>query len=457
MKQNNSPWLTQLDHARSLRTADADMTTNVVIIGGGIAGVTTLYFLLKHTDKKIVLVEANRLAHGATGHNAGQVVAEFERPLAHIAKEFGVKKAVDGLASVEDAWVLLDDIFNDTGLTIPFREFIGYSGYSDVAPLLEELETELLRSQHGLVHFPTLIARESGWMQLIPHKFHAICTEVDSLLISELLDIRQTNYHAVIPNRAATLNSALFTERLALWCREQYPDRVSLFEKSSVHGIELKSERPQVLTDLVTITCDQIVLCTNGFENFYIKDKAGLAIDTKFHHEVRGVVGYMTGYLTNKELNPMANRYYEEGLKGEGEFQKDRFSDIYFYITRRKFGSESSNEHLLAIGGPEAGLVEREIYFNEFDVPEKMRDDAITFAQKYFPVSEFDQKFFWHGLMGYTRTGIRLVGPEPLDNRLMYNLGCNGVGILPSIMGARKIARHINAEQIPDTIFDPKR
>jgi hypothetical protein len=38
----------------------------------------------------------------------------------------------------------------------------------------------------------------------------------------------------------------------------------------------------------------------------------------------------------------------------------------------------------------------------------------------------------------------------------MYNLGCNGVGILPSIMGARKIARHVAGEAVPETIFDPK-
>jgi len=165
----------------------------------------------------------------------------------------------------------------------------------------------------------------------------------------------------------------------------------------------------------------------------------------------------MTGYLTNKELHPMANRYYDEDLKGEGDFQKQRFSDIYFYITQRKFGTEAGDNYLLAVGGPEVGLVDREIYFKEFDVPEKMRDDSISFANKNFKTEQFDQKFFWHGLMGYTRTGVRVVGREPVDPRLMYNLGCNGVGILPSIMGGKKIAQHVNNEEMEETIFDPKR
>ncbi len=457
MKQNNSPWLTQLNHERPINVIDKDVETDVVIVGGGIAGVVTLYFLLKHTDKKVVLLEGHRLGHGATGHNAGQVVAEFERPMVHLAREHGIKKAVAGLAMVEEAWDLLSQIFEETEIKIPFKEFIGYSGYTDQKPLLEELETELIRFQHGLMHFPTLVSRESEWMKTIPSKFHPICTEVEGSLITELLELKKEGYKAVIPNKAATLNSALFSERLALWCLEKYPDRVKIFEKSFVQGVELNADKPRLFTDHFVITCDEIVLCTNGFENFYIHDKQGLDIDTKFHHLIRGVVGYMTGYLTNNELPPMANRYYEEGLKGEGEFQKERLSDIYFYITQRKFGDEESNQHLLAVGGPEISLVEREIYFNEFDVPEKFRDDSVAFAEKYFTTDAFDQKFFWHGLMGYTRTGVRVVGREPLDGRLLYNLGCNGVGIMPSIMGGLKIARHINGEEVEETIFDPVR
>lgn len=40
-----------------------------------------------------------------------------------------------------------------------------------------------------------------------------------------------------------------------------------------------------------------------------------------------------------------------------------------------------------------------------------------------------------HGLMGYTKNTLRLIGPDPFNTVLMYNLGCNGVGILPSIHG----------------------
>ncbi len=60
--------------------------------------------------------------------------------------------------------------------------------------------------------------------------------------------------------------------------------------------------------------------------------------------------------------------------------------------------------------------------------------------------------------MGYTKNGVRLIGPEPQNPVLLYNLGCNGVGILPSVHGGRQIARFLAREPVPRSIFDiPKR
>jgi len=63
--------------------------------------------------------------------------------------------------------------------------------------------------------------------------------------------------------------------------------------------------------------------------------------------------------------------------------------------------------------------------------------------------------YAWHGLMGYTPSRVRLVGFEPRNHALLYNLACNGVGILPSIHGGERIARLLAGEQLPPSIFDP--
>lgn len=459
MRQNNSPWLTQLSTSRNKKSLAHDLDTDVVVIGGGIAGATTLYFLLTKTDKRVVLLEGGLIGHGATGHNAGQVVAEFERNLNHIAQEFGISMAIKGQESVEHAWELLETILSETGIDIPFREFIGYSGHQAFKTFLDELEIEVLKAKHGLLSFPVMVDTTCGWFDKIPKEYQSFCTPVDPELIHELLKTTSHDYRAVIGARKATLNSALFTEELIMWCMKHFRERCEVFEKTFVHGIDLSHDRVHIITDQSTTVTDKVVLCTNGFDNFFIKDKQGFEIDNSFHHEVVGVVGYMTGYLTKQEIDPLANRYFDPALNyntEENGFGSKKYSDTYFYVTQRSFQHEQDHQYLLAVGGPEASLDEREIYFKDFNVPDDHHNRSVSFVEKNFDVRHFEKKFFWHGLMGYTKTGLRIIGPDVRDPRLLYNLGCNGVGILTSIMGARKIARHIAGEVVEKTIFDPR-
>jgi glycine/D-amino acid oxidase-like deaminating enzyme len=84
-----SPWLEQLTKKRTLFPFDRDLHADVVIVGAGIAGVMTAYFLLKKTKKSIVLLEGDRIAHGATGHNAGQLVSYLSARLLILFKSLG--------------------------------------------------------------------------------------------------------------------------------------------------------------------------------------------------------------------------------------------------------------------------------------------------------------------------------------------------------------------------------
>lgn len=44
---NNSPWIHQLKRTRPLAELGADVETDIAIIGGGIAGISTAYYTLK--------------------------------------------------------------------------------------------------------------------------------------------------------------------------------------------------------------------------------------------------------------------------------------------------------------------------------------------------------------------------------------------------------------------------
>jgi len=57
--------------------------------------------------------------------------------------------------------------------------------------------------------------------------------------------------------------------------------------------------------------------------------------------------------------------------------------------------------------------------------------------------------------MGYTAGMVRLIGAHPRYPGLLYNLGCNGVGFLPSIRGGERISRLLAGETLAPSIFDP--
>ena len=52
--------------------------TKYLIVGGGISGLSTAYFLLENGERDIILIEKNTIGSGSTGHSAGMLVCEPE-------------------------------------------------------------------------------------------------------------------------------------------------------------------------------------------------------------------------------------------------------------------------------------------------------------------------------------------------------------------------------------------
>jgi glycine/D-amino acid oxidase-like deaminating enzyme len=65
-----------------------------LIVGGGISGLASAYFLLKHGATNITLIEQNTIGSGSTGHSAGMLVCEPETASwSEISKAYGIKNA----------------------------------------------------------------------------------------------------------------------------------------------------------------------------------------------------------------------------------------------------------------------------------------------------------------------------------------------------------------------------
>ncbi|MCC7500208.1 FAD-binding oxidoreductase [Candidatus Nomurabacteria bacterium] len=454
MRKNHSPWLHQLNKERKSERLRRDISVDVAIVGAGIAGVSTAFFTLKYTDKKVALLERHLLAHGATGHNGGQAVTYFEKGFAAMCEEFGITLAATGQRSIENTWELLDEIYTDANLDIFFARFVGHMGLASYAQVLDDLKNNHFRKQAGLRPDMLRISASASYVHDIPHEYAGLYSVVPQAMMYQLLETKSPEYQAVLSEQKGVLNSALFCEKVVEYLLQKYPDRFRLYEHASVDKLVLRHD--QALLDVGTHTAkaERVVLCTNGFENMRIFNETGLDIDAKFHHLVRGTVGFMSGYLERLNKQPTALSYYGEGDRGP--------EANYIYLTRRPYEYEKGTHHnLVSVGGPESALEEDTSYSFDSDYPDSAAEAIDEFTKRVYdpdPNRKMEHVFTWHGLMGYTRNRIRMVGEEPQNPVLLYNLGCNGVGLLPSIFGGRKIARHLAGETVPKSIFDiPKR
>lgn len=404
-----------------------------------------------------MILEHGLLAHGATGHNAGMLYAGFERPFYGIAQEFGVQLARQALHEVEHGWELMKDIADKT--KSPYQQFVGFGGQRTLEHVLTELRDLYHKQLAGFQVDPMVIRDDATFLDKIPKEYGGVYRLGTSLELQKILRTRENVYVAALPNLLGVSNSALMCERIVAYLQTTYPDRFNLYEHTHVRKIALHDNQGIIDAGKHTVNAHTVILCTNGFENITILNR-GLDVDTSFHQIVSGKIGYMAAFrgIVDEEVG---GSWY---VMNHGDLAEDDaeegFEQIepYIYITRRKFNHKDlGNSSLVAVGGPEIQLDDRAEYDPEREYPEKLWRKMVDAMAHIDDIDHGAGPLFkWHGLMGYTPTGIRVVGREPRNPTLMYNLGCNGIGIVPAIAGARRISRILNGEHLPPSLFDPR-
>ncbi len=458
MIQNTSPWIHQLKRVRPGYSLLDNESTDVVIVGAGIAGVVTAFFTLRDTDHKVILVDADRVAHGATGHNAGQITSYFERPLSELVEAYGLSLAIDAQRSVESAWSLIDDIMRETALDVPLYRFTGYAGLSTKEQIIKHVNDSYYRVEGGLPQETLIISESWEGLSSLDAKYEGLYGVAPMQDVLSLLETDSTEYIACLSYQKGCMNSAAFSEALVSYLLATYKDRFHLYEHTPVSVIDLYDGHALCTVESgCTIQSSFVVLCTNGFEHFSIINHSGRDIDTEFHHLIAGRIGYMSGYIAHMNHPPTAISYFP--APKESYSDSDPTGENYFYLTRRPHVQEGTDEvcNLVCVGGPDMALPNDATYDKTESCSEEAHMAIDDFLSKHYnkhPKKDIEYSFCWHGLMGYTPNTLRRIGFEPKQRRLLYNLGCNGVGILPSIFGGHRIAQLLQGVLLPVSLFD---
>src|SRR5829696_2360949 len=90
--QRTSVWVATGPPQPELPELDGEVRADVAVLGGGIVGITTA-LLLKQAGMRVVLLEADRLACGVSGHTTAKVSSQHGLIYAHLRSSFGADAA----------------------------------------------------------------------------------------------------------------------------------------------------------------------------------------------------------------------------------------------------------------------------------------------------------------------------------------------------------------------------
>ncbi len=141
-------------HLPEFARLTGDMDTDVLVIGGGMAGVLCAHMLQK-AGLAYVLVEAGRIGGGVTGRTTAKLTAQHGLIYQKLVKEFGLSRAKAYYRANEEALAAYHRLCRD--IDCEFAEKTSYVYSLDDLPKLEQ-EAWILET----LGVPVTLSRETG-------------------------------------------------------------------------------------------------------------------------------------------------------------------------------------------------------------------------------------------------------------------------------------------------------
>src|SRR5688572_6601705 len=161
-KSDTTPyWSTSATFPRSAKLA-GDAEADVVVIGGGITGLTAAYLLAK-AGKRVVVLERGRCAATDTGHTSAHLTMVTDTSLSDLVKGFGRTHAQAvwdaGLAAIDK----IDEIIREQNIEANFEWLDGYLH----APLGEDVGDHAQRLQAD-ARLASELGFDAAYLETVP-------------------------------------------------------------------------------------------------------------------------------------------------------------------------------------------------------------------------------------------------------------------------------------------------
>lgn len=142
-----------------------NISTDVLIVGGGIAGLTTAYCLLK-SGQKVALVEDGYIGSGETGRTTAHLTCALDDRYYEIESLFGTEKTILAAKSHTEAIHFIEKVVRNENVDCNFKRVPGYLFLSE-NDTQDSLNKEFKATQNAqiptqMLNYVPDIAREEG-------------------------------------------------------------------------------------------------------------------------------------------------------------------------------------------------------------------------------------------------------------------------------------------------------
>ena len=136
----NSYWILSSENKENYESLNNDINTDCLIVGGGIAGLTTAYLLAKE-NKKVTIVEADEIGFGASGRNTGKVTSQHGLIYSIIEKEYSSEKARLYYDANEEGLKLIKNIIEENHIDCNFKVVPSFV-YTEEEKYIKDIKNE---------------------------------------------------------------------------------------------------------------------------------------------------------------------------------------------------------------------------------------------------------------------------------------------------------------------------
>ncbi|MEO5675231.1 MAG: FAD-dependent oxidoreductase, partial [Chitinophagales bacterium] len=396
---NISYWIDSMEPIKTTRLNE-NLKTDVVVIGGGIAGVTIAYQLLR-SGQKVVLIEDGFIGSGETGRTTAHLVNALDDRYYDLQRIFGNENAGLIAQSHTSAIAFIEELVKKENIDCDFTRVDGYL-FLHPSDNKDSIEKELRA------------ARESG---------------VDVEEVSEVPGIVYTETPAIKFLRQAKFHPLKY---LAGLCKAITRDGGEIF--TSTHAREI--DHTGIITDEgFTVHADHVVVATNS------------PVNNRFamHLKQFAYRSYVIGALVEKDSLPDVLWW------DTGDHEMNADLPPYHYVRLQPFNDEFD---LLISGGEDhpTGLADA-VDFSEETRYAKLKG----WTESKFPIGEII--FKWSGQVIEPMDSLAYIGRNPFDKDNVYIVtGDSGNGMTHGTIAGLLITDLINGKENPwEKLYSPSR